>query len=365
MIDLSPFRHVNWGIIAAAVAIMLLGLAFIYSGAYQLGQDTGSAYVHRQFIWGIAGLCGAMVLAMVVYRRLASSALFIYLGAILLLVMVLLTADPRRGARSWFSTGGFAVQPSEFAKIALIIALARFLSREDLPRGSPVYFAGALGISLLPMLLILKQPDLGTAMVLIPVVAAMMIVAGVSRLHLVYLVLTGLLSLPLGWAFLRPFQQARIRVFLNPQLDPLKSGYNAIQSLIAVASGGLWGRGWLHGTQTHLRFLPERHTDFIFSVLGEEAGFAGCVFLITLYAIIIFGGLRIAGVARDEFGRLAAVGITVLLASHVVINIGMTIGLLPITGLPLPLMSYGGSSLLSTCLCLGILESICARRYIF
>lgn len=365
MIELSLFKHVSWGIVACAAAVFILGLLFIYSGSCGPGGAVGIAYVQRQLVWGIAGVIVAAALTGFDYRRYAGSAFALYGVFVVLLLIVLLTADPRRGARSWFSTGGFAVQPSEFAKIALILTLAKYLSRGDMPRSSPIYTLGALLIAVIPLGLILKQPDLGTALVLVPVVCAMLIVARASWLHLLYGAVAGILALPLGWSLLKPYQQARIRVFLNPQLDPLRAGYNAIQSLIAVGSGGLWGRGWLHGTQTHLRFLPERHTDFIFCVLGEETGFAGCMLLISLYAIMIFTGLRIADQARDEFGRLTAVGITVLLASHVVINIAMTVGLLPITGLPLPLMSYGGSSLVSTCICLGILESISARRYVF
>jgi rod shape determining protein RodA len=365
MIDLSPFRRLNGILAASALGLVLLGLAFIYSASYRPGQDAGSSFVARQMVWAIGGFCLAALLALFDYRKLAAAALVIYIAFLILLVAVLLTADPRRGARSWFSLGAFAVQPSEFTKIAIIIALAKFLSREDVSRRSPGYLLGALLVTAVPALLILKQPDFGTAILLVPVVIAMLLVAGTGVTYLLVLSLAGLLSIPVGWLLLKPYQQARIRVFFNPQLDPLRSGYNAIQSFIAVGSGGLWGQGWLHGTQTHLRFIPERHTDFIFCVLAEETGFMGCLLLLILYAALIFTGLRIAEQSRDEFGRLAAVGITVLLASHVLVNIGMTIGLLPITGLPLPLVSYGGSSLFSTCICLGILQSIWARRYIF
>lgn len=365
MIDLLLFRHTHWGVTACACALIALGLAFIYSGTYQMGADAGSAYVARQATWGLAGLLAAGLLVMLDYRKLAASAFLIYGIFIVLLILLLFTSDPRRGARSWFSVGAFAVQPSEFAKIALILALAKYLSREDVPRRSASYLGGALLLAAIPIALILKEPDLGTALVFMPVIFAMLVVAGARGTYLSGMVLAGLFSLPVGWLFLKPYQKLRIKVFLDPQLDPLRSGYNAIQSLIAVGGGGLRGQGWLHGTQTHLRFLPERHTDFIFCVLAEEAGFLGCALALGLYAVIILGGLRIAEQARDEFGKLTAIGITVLLAAHVVINIGMTIGLLPITGLPLPLMSYGGSSLLSICMCLGILQSIGARRYIF
>lgn len=365
MTDSALFRHINWSIVACTLAIVALGLVFIYSGSYQLMPGAGTSYVCRQAAWTAIGIVVAVLFVMLDYRKLAAFAYFIYAFFIALLVIMLVASDPRRGAQSWFSVGAFAVQPSEFAKIALILALARYLSREGVSRSSPAYLAGALLLAGFPLLLILKQPDFGSAIVFIPVLAAMLIAAGVNWLYLFLMVITGVLSMPLGWLFLKPYQKMRIRIFLNPRLDPLKSGYNAIQSRIAVGSGGLWGQGWLHGTQTHLRFLPERHTDFIFCVLGEEAGFLGCVLVMGLYAAVVFNGLRIAEQSRDEFGRLVAVGVTALLASHVIINVGMTIGLLPITGIPLPLMSYGGSSLLSMLVGLGILESICARRYIF
>jgi rod shape determining protein RodA len=365
MMDLSLYRHTSWAITACACAIIALGLLFIYSGSYGMGKDAGGTYVTRQAVWAVAGVIVAALLVSLDYRRLSVSAFMIYGVFIVLLVVLLFTSDPRRGARSWFSVGAFAVQPSEFAKIALILALAKYLSREDIPRRSVSYLGGALILAAVPIALILKEPDLGTAMVFTPVIFAMLVVAGARGAYLTGILMTGVLSLPLGWLFLKPYQRLRIKVFLDPQLDPLRSGYNAIQSLIAVGGGGISGQGWLNGTQTHLRFLPERHTDFIFCVLAEEAGFMGCAVLLALYAVILLNGLRIAEQARDEFGKLVAVGITVLLAAHVVINIGMTIGLLPITGLPLPLMSYGGSSLMSSCICLGILQSIGARRYVF
>lgn len=365
MIDLSHYRHTSWAITACASAIVALGLAFIYSASLGMGEGAGSAYVARQAAWAAIGLASAALLAATDYRRLASSAYLLYGVCILVLVLLVAASDARRGARSWFSIGAFAVQPSEFAKIVLILALARYLSREDAPRRSASYLGGALLLAAVPVALILREPDLGTALVFAPVILAMLLVAGARGAYLSGILLTGLLSLPAGWLFLKPYQKLRIKVFLDPQLDPLRAGYNAIQSRIAVGSGGVWGQGWLHGTQTHLRFLPERHTDFIFCVLAEEAGFLGCALLLALYATVILAGLRIAEQARDEFGKLVAVGITVLLAAHVVINIGMTIGLLPITGLPLPLMSYGGSSLVGTCISLGILQSISARRYVF
>ena len=365
MIDLSTYRHTSWAVTACACLIVALGLAFIYSGSRGMGGDAGSAYVARQAVWAVAGLVAAALLVALDYRRLASSAYLLYGACIVALVLLLAASDPRRGARSWFSVGAFAVQPSEFAKVALILALARYLSREDVPRRTASYLGGALLLAAVPIGLILREPDLGTALVFTPVIFAMLVVAGARGAYLSGMLMAGVLSLPAGWLLLKPYQKLRIKVFLDPHLDPLRSGYNAIQSLIAVGGGCLRGQGWLHGTQTHLRFLPERHTDFIFCVLAEETGFLGCLLLLALYAVIILGGLRIAEQARDEFGKLVAVGITVLLAAHVAINIGMTIGLLPITGLPLPLMSYGGSSLLGTCISIGILQSISARRYVF
>ncbi len=362
---LSAFRHINWIIIACALLVLTLGVFFIYSGSYRLSYDTGFKYAERQIVWAIIGMMVGAFFVALGYRKLSYISFPLYLFFILLLLILLITADPRRGARSWLFLWGLTIQPSEFAKIAVVLALAKYLSGDYFSRGSLNYMLAGLLMTAVPVLLILKQPDLGTAIVLIPIMLAMLVVAGARARYLFYCAIAGILSLPLFWCVLKPYQQLRIKTFLNPQLDPLRSGYNAIQSQIAVGSGGLFGQGWLYGTQTHLRFLPERHTDFVFSVLGEEAGFLGCLLLFLLYAVIIFSGLRIASQARDEFGRLVAVGISVLLASHVIINVGMSIGLLPITGIPLPLMSYGGSSLLSIFICLGILESIYAGRYIF
>ncbi|MDD5557117.1 MAG: rod shape-determining protein RodA [bacterium] len=365
MADLKTMRRFNWGVAASAAALILIGLCCIYSATWQPWGGGGVPYVRRQAVWAAAGIAAAALLALFDYRKLAAAAPAIYVTVLLVLAAVLLTADPRRGAQSWFAIGTFAVQPSEFAKIAVVIALAGYLSRGDADRSGARSIAGALLLAGIPAALILRQPDLGTALVIVPVVFAMLFVAGASSLSLLFPIAGGALLLPAGWLLLKPYQQARIRVFLNPQLDPLRSGYNAIQSFIAVGSGGLWGQGWLHGTQTRLRFLPERHTDFIFCVLAEEGGFIGCLLLLALYGALLYGGLRIADASRDEFGRLLATGITALLAAHVVINVGMTMGLLPITGLPLPLMSYGGSSLVSTCISIGLLQSIWSRRYVF
>jgi rod shape determining protein RodA len=365
MFDLSTLRNINWVILSAALLIVALGAFFIYSGSYRLSYDTGVNYVEKQLLWSVFGILTACFFAAFDYRKFSYMAFVIYGLTVLMLILVLLAADPRRGARSWLSVGGFSVQPSEFAKIAIILALAKYLSGDYVRRNSFAYILWAVIIAGIPMLLILKQPDLGTAIVLLPVLAVMLVAAGARVTILFYLTAAGLMSAPLTWFFLKPYQQLRIKAFLNPQLDPLRSGYNAIQSQIAVGSGGLLGQGWLHGMQTHLRFLPERHTDFIFSVLGEETGFLGCLLLFVLYMIIIISGFNIAEQAKDSFGKLVAVGVTVLIAAHAIINIGMTIGLLPITGIPLPLMSYGGSSMLTMFICLGLVESVYARRYVF
>jgi rod shape determining protein RodA len=345
--------------------IVGIGMLFIYSGTYGLFYDGGINFVQKQLVWVAVGLALAAFCTVLDYRKLAHFSAFLYVFFIVLLAVVLFTSDPRRGAKSWFFFGFVALQPSEFAKIAIVLLLAHYLSNDYFPRRSRRYFLGAVMVVALPLFLILKQPDLGTAIVLVPVLLAMLIVARARTRYLVYLLIIGTCALPLCWSLLKPYQQSRIKVFLNPQLDPLRSGYNAIQSQIAVGSGGFSGQGWLHGTQTHLRFLPERHTDFIFCIIGEETGFLGAFLLIGLYMILLARGFLIAEQSRDEYGSLLGVGLTMLIAAHVAINIGMTVGLLPITGIPLPLMSYGGSSMLSTLIALGILQSIRVRRYVF
>ncbi len=357
----------------AVLALCVAGILFIRSAGMHSPIRAG-LYV-RQIGWVVVGATMFVGLALTDYRRILEQAPWIYLLSLGLLVWVLVAGDMVNGARRWLRLFGTPFQPSEFAKIAAVVMLARFLGRPDLDarRFSVVWKAGLIAI--VPFLLIAMEPDLGTAIVLIPVTGVMLFLAGVPLRTLAALVLPAVGAvLLMGWiAAERPelgarvldeYQLKRIQVFLGVERDPLGAGWNKIQSGIAVGSGGMWGKGYGAGTQNTLGYLPQpvAPTDFIFSVIGEETGFAGSAVLLALYAALLAGGLRAAGRAPDRGGRLLAAGLATHVFTHVFVNIAMTIGLLPITGLPLPLISYGGSFMIATMLGLGLMQSAGLHR---
>ncbi|MBP7830191.1 MAG: rod shape-determining protein RodA [Kiritimatiellae bacterium] len=358
-------KRMDWFLVLAVLLLLGAGVAFVYSASYRGDDLPVPGFYRRQILWAGLGIAAFLLCALTDYRRLRAAAGWLYGASLVLLILVLVMGTKVYGAYRWLSVFGVRIQPSEFAKLALIVMLARFLGRP----GRDVQHSGTLVRALvlmgLPFLLIVKEPDLGTAMVLVPVTALMLFVAGTPLRHLFVLGLIGLLMAPLGWLAMDDYQKERVHVFLNPGRDPLGAGWNKIQSEIAVGSGKLWGKGYLEGKQNVLGFLPRTvaPTDFVYSVIAEEKGFVGSAILLSLYAVVLGGGIRAAVEARDRAGRLMAVGVTGLLFSQVFVNIAMTIGLLPITGLPLPLISYGGSSMLTMMAGLGLTQSVYARRY--
>lgn len=358
-------RRMDWLMVFSIVALLVFGVMFIYSASYR-GEDAPMAGFHqKQMLWALVGGLFLFMAAMTDYRRLRDGAWWLYAVGLVLLVLVLLVGKKVYGATRWLNLFGIQVQPSEFAKLATLVALARFLGRPGRDLRNPVCLFEALVIMAVPFVLIMIEPDLGTAAMLIPVTFLMLFVAGMPVKYLLILMLLGLLMMPFGWFFLGDYQKERVLVFLDANRDPLGAGWNKIQSGIAVGSGGFSGKGYLKGTQNVLGFLPRTvaPTDFIYSVIAEEVGFVGSFGLLFLYSLLLWTGIRTAMVGRDKFGRLLAVGVTSLLFCHVFVNIAMTIGLLPITGLPLPLMSYGGSFMVSTMIGLGIVQSVFVRRY--
>ena len=288
---------------------------------------------------------------------------FLFILSTIILLILMALGVIRSGARRWLQIGAFNIQPSEFAKLTLVLVMARYLVDHVTRRGRWGYLLIPGLLAAGPALLILKQPDLGTALIFLPVTIGMALIGGARLKHVVIiLVILALLS-PGFWFFLKGYQQNRIMVFINPDIDPLGSGYTIIQSKIAIGSGKLWGKGWLGGTQNMLSFLPERQTDFIFSVVAEEWGFMGSVVIMGIYALIIYRLYQIALGARDLGGKLLVAGALILFASHVLINVGMAMGLLPATGLPLPLLSYGGSITTATLALLGICQSVHSHRF--
>ncbi|MBU1785209.1 MAG: rod shape-determining protein RodA, partial [Candidatus Omnitrophica bacterium] len=264
--------------------------------------------------------------------------------------------------KRWIDLGLFSLQPSEFVKITVIFALAAFLGERKEKAGTLRNYVYALLLVSPAFLLIFLQPDLGTALVLVPILFSVLYVSGENIKYIVTTMVFGVLSMPVFWNILKDYQKSRLLVFMNPNIDPLGAGYTIIQSKIAIGSGGVWGKGWLGGTQSHLRFLPERHTDFIFSVIGEEWGFVGAMMLLGLYCLIIARGVRIISGVDDTYGKAIATGLVTLIAVQVLTNIAMTVGLMPVVGLPLPFISYGGSNIMATMIGIGFLLSVSRRR---
>lgn len=385
--------------IAALVGLMFIGTAFVYSAT--MANDAGATLAWwqqpwvRQIIWYALGLGAAGAMCVVDYHVLARWSFLAYWAMILCLIAVLIphVGSMRFGARRWIDLGFFQFQPSEFAKLAFILQIANFLSRPpDELKQSRVFWQG-MGLMMLPFVLILKEPDLGSALVLLPTGLIMMLVAGTPRKYLFRLVgIVGLLGaifvvdlvfLPARWQIpMEQYQRNRLLIYFGrsytdfapPGATPvelqrlrqrqLDDAYNVRQALISVGSGGLVGKGWRQGTQNALGYLPRAvaHNDFIFSVIAEEEGFVGSVIVITLYGVVLFTGLRIAGSARDRLGKLVAVGVVTLIFSHVFINIGMNIRIMPVTGVPLPLLSYGGSSVLCSLIAIGLMQNIHIHR---
>ncbi len=361
----NRFKQMDHVVNLSVILLITIGVLFIYSAAFDKSEGISKLYYQRQLIWLGVGMGVFMLLFSWDYKQLVRISYFIYGLGVLFLILVLFIGSKKLGAQRWLSVGGFVFQPSEFSKISLILGLTAYLSRFS--DGSFRFrdFLGALILMGVPMLLILKQPDLGTALIYLPIFLAMLYTAQVPLKYLVGLTSLGLLISPLFWFVLKEYQKNRLLVFIDPGRDPLGAGYNLIQSKIAVGSGGFWGKGWLQGTQNQLNFLPERHTDFVFSVIGEEGGYFGSLIILFLFFLIIVGALNISDKAQDLSGRVMAAGIAAFFMAHVFINIGMTIGIMPITGLPLPFVSYGGTSLVAMLVAVALLQNIYSRRYYF
>lgn len=367
-------RRFDWIMFSAIAVLLGLSVLFIYSADFR-NDHAGGGLMGRQMVWALVGLGCYAAAAALDYRKLRSLHWWIYLAGLLSLVLVLFIGMSVYGAHRWFNFGGITVQPSEFAKLAAIFTLAAWLGDPATDVECLKTFILAFILAGVPFLLIAVEPDLGSAMVLLPIVVLLLFCAGVPLRPLLILIGAGgvLLAVLIVWLLFFPdscpledYQKNRILVYLNITQDPLGSGWNKLQSQIAVGSGGLFGKGYLKGTQNILGFLPRTvaPTDFIYSVVAEETGFAGSSLLLVLYTTVVVRCMRAAVLARDTFGRLLSAGVGVLIFSHVFVNIAMTIGLMPITGLPLPLMSYGGTFMVSTMTALGLVQSVYLRRRI-
>ena len=358
-------RDLDWVLLGAVVAVLLLGVLTVYSASHHSGPGTTQRYCVRQLMWVFIGLCFMWAAIVIDYHRFLAFAPVIYVAVLLALVAVLVLPSRGHGARRWLALGPFRVQPSELCKIAVVLLLARYLDAVKVKIRRPRFFIGAIVLVALPVVLIMVEPDLGTAMVFVPVFLIMLYLAGSRTRHIVSICVLGLASSPVLWRFLRDYQKMRLVAFIKPEVDPLGWGYQTIQSTIAVGSGKFLGKGWLRGTQSRLNFLPAQHTDFVFSVYSEEWGFIGVAVLLGLLSLIIARGMRVALEARDFSGNILAAGLVTMLACHFLINVAVVLGLMPVTGLPLPFMSYGGSSLVSMMALIGLVLNVRAGSRVF
>lgn len=363
MIDRRLLRNFNYPLILLVFITCLIGLAMIYSASHHL-QDIHGFYA-RQLIWMGISLAGIAFILSINYQTILRHSYGLHFIAVLLLLAVVLFGPVVRGAQRWIFIGPLSFAPAEFAKITVVLSLAYYLGGAEEVKTLKKILTSLL-IVFIPFVLIFIQPDLGTALTLLPTLFVMLYLTGIKKRHLLAIALFGILIVaPFVYHFfLEEYQRVRIQVLLNPGLDPLGASFSLNQSRIAIGSGGILGRGWLGGSQTQLHFLPAQYTDFIFSVVGEEWGFAGAVGLLLLYIGIFKSGVRIACEAKDRASSFLAAGLTTMLVSHVLINIGMTLGIVPVVGLPLPFLSYGGSSLLMAMLSIGLLLNIHMRRFI-
>lgn len=366
MFDRRLLQNFDWVLLLLLFLITCMSLINLYSATFPIREIGGSQIFTKQIYWFLMGFAVLLMATTFDYHILERMAYPIYFLSIFLLVLVHFFGKVYSGSQSWLSFGGIGFQPSEFSKIALVIILSKFFAGQgeyrdyrlrDLWR--PFIFIA------IPFILILKESDLGTASMLIIIASSIIIFMKVNWKSLAIVIIAAAPFIPFMWPHLKEHQQRRILTFLNPDADPLGAGYHIIQSKIAVGSGLMWGKGYLKGTQTRLHFLPEQHSDFAFSVWAEEWGFAGSFLLILLYLFLILWGLNIAKNSKDMFGSILAVGVISIVFWQLVINVSMTIGLMPVVGIPLVFFSSGGSSIVSTMLGMGILMNISMRRFMF
>ena len=361
----DELKKFNWNLILLQFVLYGIGIWNLMSATAV--DDKSAGLFRTQLIWfGVGVIITALVL-LLHYSFFSRMAYFIYFSNIILLVLVLVVGKASLGAKRWVGFGGFYIQPSEFMKVSTVICLAKYFENDRTTGGYG--FKDLILPTLLvivPAALIMLQPDLGTAMIILLTYGSMMLFIKIKPKTLIAIALLAATALPVVYEFgLQPYQRQRIVSFIDPMSDPKGSGYNSIQSMIAVGSGRLFGKGYKKGTQSQLNFLPEHHTDFIFSVFSEEHGFVGCVILLTLYLIFISTGLQIAYQSHDKFALLLVLGIMFVFFWHVFVNMGMVMGILPIVGVPLPFLSYGGSALITSCLSVAIVTNVANKKFMF
>jgi rod shape determining protein RodA len=365
MIDRRLVEYFDWWMLALTVVASVIGLVTLYS-AVNAGSDIYPALFTRQLLWYAAGTAVMIAVFLVDFKVYERWGHLYYLLCFGLLLAVNLFGKHVGGSKRWLVLGPVSIQPSEMVKLAVIIMLAKYYARVVRTEGIGLReMVTPFIVTVLPFVLVVRQPDLGTAMLIALIAASITLYIKIERRTLIGLVASGAAIVPVIWIFLKGYQKQRILTFLNPDRDPLGAGYHIIQSKIAIGSGLLFGKGFLKGSQNALDFLPEQHTDFIFSVLAEEWGLIGSMLTLLVFFLMILWGLQIAQRSRDPFGTILAVGVTAMLAWQVFINIGMVMGLMPVVGVTLPFVSYGGSSIITMMAGVGLLLNVSMRRFMF
>jgi|Wag4MinimDraft_12_1082652.scaffolds.fasta_scaffold00018_31 rod shape determining protein RodA len=362
-IDKRHIKNFDYVLFVLVVVILLSGIMAIYSASYNVEMQTYSSYYIKQIIWCILGVAVFLIFSAISYKRLISASLFLYIIGVISLVYVLMFGDVNMGARRWIDIGNTSIQPSEFFKVIWVIVLGRIFKDINMDNLSFYEIIKKFLPVLIPVILIFLEPDLGTALIFLVVWGIVLLYRGINKYTFTIILTVVLLSIPVIWANMHDYQRSRVISFLNPESDPFGSGYHVIQSKIAVGSGGFAGKGFLKGTQSHLKFLPEKHTDFIFSVIGEEFGFLGAAFILTMFFGLLLRIIYISTYSKEPTAKIICVAVFGFLFFQFFVNASMVIGLMPVVGLPMPLISYGGSSLITFMAMLGIVNSVSMRRY--
>jgi len=354
---------IDFNFLGTAIVLAMIGCMLVYSATFF--NEPGLGTFKRQVLWVAIGLALALIIMTIDYHVLFDIAPILYGIGVILLIYLLVWGQVTANVKSWIRIGGFQFQPSEFMKVFTALMVARYFDSNDRAYLDVRSFATVMGIIGLPVGLIIVQPDFGTAASFFPLFAVAMFFGGIRPKVWVAMVTAAAVAVPAAWlAFLKPYQRERIMIFLNPERDPLGSGYQVTQAKIAIGSGGIHGKGYLHGTQGKFGFVPEHHTDFIFSVLGEEWGFVGVVVVLSLYLYLVIQALTFAKHARDRGGTFLVICLIMFVVFHVLINVAMQIGILPTTGIPLPLISYGGSSTMMFFMAIGLIANVDMRRFV-
>lgn len=363
MFDRRLLKNFDYQLLIIVLVICFYGLLVISSATRGAGADSTFVYLQKQAISIGIGLFAILVVISIDYLDFYRLSWYLYAFNFFCLGLVLFIGREGGGSYRWIDLKVMDFQPSEMAKIIIIITLARLLVEQKERLSNPVQLIPLFLHVLIPMILIFLQPDLGTALVFVVIFLGMLYMAGVPVKNLLIVLCSGIAVFPLLWFRLMDYQKMRLIVFFNPDVDPLNHGYQLTQSMIAIGSGGLTGKGLFAGTQARLQFLPEQHTDFIFSVLGEELGFLGGALLLVLYLLLIYRILKVASFSKDSFGSLLCAGVATMLTFQILVNVGMTLSIMPVTGLPLPFMSYGGNSILMNMISIGVVLNVGMRRH--